>query len=122
MTGAFAKPRSRVLLPILEMQEAVLVEMTRVAGREQDAVKKLCRVHRAFDSTQDLGRAVAAILAALVRPMSLQMVIAHEASVNGERLTPRSGPCELGVGHFSGYVEVRLDVICVILGIFWQWL
>src|SRR5260370_19913498 len=54
---------------------------------------------------------MAAILTLFVCPMPLHMVIVQKSSVNGKPLCPRSGPRELRVCHFSGYIEVRLYIV-----------
>src|SRR6266571_7532270 len=54
---------------------------------------------------------MAAILPLFVRPMPLHLVIVQKCSVNGEHLFPARGPCELRVCHFSGDIEVRLDIV-----------
>ena len=54
---------------------------------------------------------MAAILTLFVCPMPLHMVIVQKSSVNGKHLLRARGPRELRVGHFSGYIEVRLYIV-----------
>ncbi len=58
-----------VELPILETQKAMLVEVARVAGGEQDTVKELRWIHGAFVPRENLDGTVAAILPLFVCPM-----------------------------------------------------
>src|SRR6266566_5231476 len=52
-----------------------------------------------------------AILTLFVRPMPLHIVIVQKSSVNGESLFPARGPCEPGITHSPGYIEVRLYIV-----------
>src|SRR5260221_8785183 len=54
---------------------------------------------------------MAAILTALMCPMPLHIVIVYPGAVNGDHLFPARGPREPGICHFSGYVEVRFNVV-----------
>jgi hypothetical protein len=52
-----------------------------------------------------------AILTLLKRPMPLDVVVMHEASVNGECLFPARRFGKFRVGHFSDNIEVRLYIV-----------
>ena len=87
------------------------VQMARVPGGEQDTVKNLCRIHRAFVPTENVDGAVAVVLTRFVRPMPLHIVIMHPGAVDSEHLFPSRCPRELGVTHSSDDIEVRLNII-----------
>src|SRR6266536_6259234 len=59
---SFRQPPLPVELPILKAQEPIVVQIARVAGGEQNTVKELRWVQRAFVPREDLKRAVTAVL------------------------------------------------------------
>src|SRR6266566_5032566 len=89
-----------------------IVEHSRyLPAGEQNTVKELRWVQRAFVPREDLKRAVTAVLTLFVCPVALHIVITHPLAVDGDHLFPRCGPCELGVCHFADDIEVSLDQI-----------
>jgi len=100
-----------VELPILKAQKSMLVQVAGISCREQDAVKNLCRIHRAFVPSENLGRAMAAILTLFMGPVALHVIIAHPGAVKSNHLFPARCSCEFGVGHTSDDIEVRFDKI-----------
>src|SRR6266496_3766803 len=89
----------------------MFVQMTGVAGSEQDTVKNFCRVHRAFVPTENRYGAVATIFALFVRKVALHVVVMHPSSVNGEHLFPTCSSRVFRVTHSSDDIEVRFYII-----------
>src|SRR6266496_5724942 len=102
-----------IQLPILEPDESMSIQLARVASREENAVERAVFYHRAFMPADDLRRTVTAILALLVRPVSLRIVVAHPFAVNLLHFLPTRRLMKCKVRHSSDnidYVELILPL------------
>jgi hypothetical protein len=79
--------------------------MAGVAHGEENTVERLFRNHHAFVPPNDLRRAVAPLIAALVCPMALAIVVVDPFLMNALHFLPTPGLMEMKVSHSSDDID-----------------
>lgn len=96
------------------------VQVARVACGEENTVQRFFGNQRSFVPANDFYWRVAAIVAALMRPMALAIVVLDPFAVNLLHVLPTPGLMEVKVSHSPDdidYVELPLVALKKVRGI-----